>query len=220
MYAKTTTMLISAMMLMTVAEDARAAAKVEKDKFKGVQVATQFSIDASVTCADGSEGNVSAGGFVAGSETITKQTGSPKTVSNGVFLEIDSYFNSCTGTSFGFGDGGIADGFAAPNRKLDSAGFEGTAVVLDFDTGAELAVSLELVVVGTGPVTSSKSTTKTKTVSCPHGAVTITINRTASANREGMASGTIGIEGFELTPTFSSTTLSDSSNTDITIQKK
>jgi hypothetical protein len=49
MYAKTTTMLISAMMLMTVAEDARAAAKVEKDKFKGVQVATQFSIDASVT---------------------------------------------------------------------------------------------------------------------------------------------------------------------------
>jgi hypothetical protein len=219
MYAKTAMVLVSALVFVTVGDVAHAAS-VEKQKFKGTQASTSFSAEATITCADGSAGSVFATGFLSGSETITKQTGSPKTVTNGIFVEIDSYSNSCTGTNLGGAFGGVADGFAPPNKRLDSAGLEGTTFVQDFGSGAQIPVALDVVIVGTGPVSASQSTTKTKTVQGPCGPVTITIARSANANRSGDASGTITIEGVELKPTFSITTLVDNSNTEITIEKK
>jgi hypothetical protein len=139
-------------------------------------------------------------------------------VNNGISVEIDSYSNSCTGTSFS-GFGGAANAFASPNKKLTSAGLTGTASVQDFSTSLTFNVGVDVVIVGTGPISASKSSTKTKTIQCPGGTVTITITRSANSNRSGNASGSLTIEGFELDPTFSTTTLVDNSNTTITIEK-
>ena len=192
------------------------AAVVEKDVFIGKQAATSFSGTATITCADGSSGTVSALGFLSGSEQFSKQTGTPKTFSNGVFVEIDSYFNDCTGASLGFSDAGIANGFTPPNKRLNSAGLEGTALVQDFDTGAQIPVVIDIVIQGTGPLTASKSSSKTKTLH----PLTITINKSSNANRAGVASGTISIDGVQLDTTFSATTLSDNASFDLTIEKK
>jgi hypothetical protein len=201
-----------------LSQDARAAT-VEKDSFKGSQAATFFTSTTAIACAGGGTGTVSASGFLSGSESISKQTGSPKTVSNGVFVEIDSYANSCTGASLSFGDGGITSGFAPPNKKLASAGLEGVASVQDFSTGLSISVDLDLVIVGTGPITTEKSHSRTKTVESPGGPITITISRSSSSNRAGVVSGTITIDGVALDADFSSTTLSSNASTDITIEK-
>jgi hypothetical protein len=159
---------------------------------------------------------VSALGSFSGSENISKQTGSPKTVSNGVFVEIDTYFNECTGASLGFAEGGIPNGFTPPNKRLNSAGLEGTALVQDIGTGNQIPVVIDIVIEGTGPLSASKSSSKSKTIN----PVTITINKNANANRDGIASGTISIDGVALDTTFSSTTLSDNATLDVTIEKK
>jgi hypothetical protein len=216
MYAKTGLMLLSALATVTLVAH---AATVEKQSFSGTQASTFFSIDQQVTCADGSEGSVFAFGALFGSEQITKETGSPRSVSNGINVEIDSYSNSCTGTNFS-GFGGAANAFAAPNKRLTSAGLTGTVSVQDFGSGATVLVGVDVVIVGTGPISTSKSSTKTKTVQCPGGPVTITITRSANSNRAGDASGSLTIEGFELDPAFNTTTLLDNSNSTISIEKK
>jgi hypothetical protein len=202
-----------------IAQDARAAT-VDKESFKGSQVATSFSSTTTIGCADGSAGSVSASGFLSGSDSVTKETGTPKTTSNGIFVEIDTYANTCTGASLSFGDGGIANGYAPPNKKLASAGLEGVATVQDFSTGLSITVDLALVIEGTGPITTSKAHSRTKTVQSPGGPVTITITNSASSSRDGVVSGTITIDGVALDADFTSTTLSSNANTEITITKK
>ena len=192
------------------------AAVVEKDVFIGKNAGTSFSGTATITCADGSQGTVSALGFLSGSEQISKQTGTPKTFSNGVFVEIDSYFNDCTGASLGFSDAGIANGFTPPNKRLNSAGLEGTALVQDFDTGAKIPVVIDIVIQGTGPLSAGRSSSKNKTLH----PLTITISKSSNANRAGVASGTISIDGVPLDTTFSATTLSDNASFELTIEKK
>lgn len=215
MYAKTGILLFSALASVAVVAH---AATVDKQTFNGTQASTSFSIDQEITCANGSGGSVFAFGFLSGAEQVTKETGSPKVVSNGINVELDSYSNSCTGTSFN-GFGGAANAFAAPNKKLTSAGLQGTVSVQNFDGGATLNVGVDVVIVGTGAISTSKSSNKTKTLQCPGGTVTITINRSANSNRSGNPSGSLNIEGFELDPTFSGATLIDNSSTTITIAK-
>ncbi|HEY4012980.1 MAG TPA: hypothetical protein VGM06_06565 [Polyangiaceae bacterium] len=202
-----------------VAQDAHAAT-IDKESFKGSQISTTFASTTAITCADGSAGSVSASGFLSGSDSVTKETGTPKTTSNGIFVEIDTYSNSCTGASLSFGDGGIADGYAPPNKKLASGGLEGVASVQDFSTGLSISVDVALVIEGTGPITSEKSHSRTKTVQSPGGPVTITITRSASSSRDGVVSGTITVDGVALDAQFSSTTLSSNASTEITITKK
>jgi hypothetical protein len=194
---------------------------VEKQAFVGKQAFTSFSGSATIRCAGKPRrtGTVTAFGSLSGSQQVSSQTGTPTTVSNGVFVEIDSYFNECTGASVGFADGGIANGFTPPDRRLNSAGIEGTALVQDFGSGVQVPVVLDLVIEGTGPLTASSSTTKTKTVDGPDGPVTITINTSSNANRSGVVSGTLKIDGVRLNTTYTSTTLSDNANTTITITK-
>jgi hypothetical protein len=212
--------------LIVLGSDSWASAhrvSVEKQKFVGKQASTSFSGSATITCADGiTSGTVTAFGSLSGSESITKDTGAPKTVSNGVFVEVDSYFNECTGASIGFADGGITNGFTPPNKRLNSAELEGTTSVQDFGTGDTVEVAIDVVIEGTGPLTASKSVTKTKTVDGPGGPVTITINKTSNANRSGVASGTVAFDGVQLDVTFDATvtTLLDNATTDVTIEKK
>jgi hypothetical protein len=195
------------------------AATVDKQRFKGKQVAVEFSATVSITCADGSTGSVSASGFLSGANQISKETGTPKSVSNGTFVEVDGYTNSCTGASLPFGDGGIDGGFTPPNKKLNSAELAGSTTVQDLNTGRTFPVSIDVIVEGTGPLTAGKSHARSRTVVTPGGPVTITITDSSNANREGTASGSVTIDGVELDPTFSSVTLSDDANTEITITK-
>jgi hypothetical protein len=218
MRSRTAVVLASALAVTSVAGAARAAT-VEKQKMTGSHAATSFSSEASIKCGDGSDGSIFASGFLMASETVTKETGTPTVVSNGIFVEVDSYSNSCTNV-FTSGTGGIANGFTPPNKGLNSAGLEGSTSFQDLNTGALIPISIDVVIVGTGPISASKSSTKTKTIMGKCGPVTITITRQAEANRSGIASGTITIDGVALDSTFSVTTLEASSNVDITITKK
>jgi hypothetical protein len=205
--------------LVFVAAGGRAfgAVTVDKQSGKGSNAGTSFSGSATIHCSGGGSGTVSASGFLSGSQSVTKSTGSPKTVNNGVFIEIDTYSNTCTGANLGFLTGGLANAFTPPNAHLNSAQILGSATVQDFnDVPNTLAVSLDVVFEGTGPVTAGKSTTVTKT----KGPLTITINSSASASRAADASGDIKVGGVLLDTTFSVTTLSSNSNSTITITKK
>ncbi len=108
----------------------------QANRSRGASAATSFSGSATIHCAGGGSGTVSASGFLSGSQTITKATGSPKTVNNGIFVEVDSYSNTCTGATLGFADGGIANGFTPPSVRLNSAQVAGTTTVQDFSTMA------------------------------------------------------------------------------------
>jgi hypothetical protein len=195
------------------------AKTVDKQKFKGSQTATSFTVDEALTCADGTSGSVFASGFLSGSDSISKETGTPKTTSNGVFVELDIYSNTCTGVNFNFGDGGIPNGYTPPNKNLNSAGLMGTASVQDFDTSKTIAIVIDLVVEGTGPITASKSHSHTRTVQTPGGPITINIDSSANSNRSGDVSGTLSIDGTEFDATYSSTTLSTNATMEITISK-
>jgi hypothetical protein len=209
-------LLVSALVVASVGGRAfGAVVDVDREAFKGSAGATTFSGSATIACAGGGSGTVTASGFLSGSQSITKSTGSPKTVNNGIFVEVDSYSNSCTGAMLGFADGGIANGFTPPNAHLNSAELAGTTTVQDFDTGLSISVAIDVVLEGTGPISAEKSTTKTKT----KGPVTITITRSASASRAADASGTISVGGVAIDATFSSTTLSSNANATITITK-
>ncbi len=195
------------------------AKTVDKQKFKGSQTATSFTVNEALTCADGTSGSVFASGFLSGSDSISKETGTPKTTSNGVFVELDIYSNSCTGVNFNFGDGSIPEGYTPPNKRLNSAGLMGTTSVQDFDTGRTISIAIDLVVEGTGPITASKSHSRTRTVQTPGGPITINIDTSANSNRSGDVSGTLSIDGTEFDATYSSTTLSTNASTEITINK-
>jgi hypothetical protein len=206
--------------LVVVGTSAHAAKSVDKESFKGSQASTSFSSTTSTTCADHSKGTVTANGFITGSDSISKETGSPKTVTNGVSVELDNYSNSCTGASVGFGDGTAANGYTPPNKKLNSAGLEGTVPVQDIDSGYTATVVLDLVIEGTGPISAEKSHSRTRTVQGKKGPVTIEIDTSADSNRSGVVSGTISIDGVELDATFDGpTTLSSNASKEITITK-
>jgi len=193
-----------------------AGATVDKQSFKGSNASTSFSGSATIACAGGGSGTVSAAGFLSGSQSVTRTKGSPKTVNNGVFIEIDSYSNTCTGVNLGFLTGGIANAFTAPNAHLNSAQIIGSTTVNDFsDPPNTLTVSLDVVFEGVGPVTAGRSTTVTKT----KGPLTITITSSANASRTADASGEITINGVVLDTTFSVTTLNSNANSTLTITK-
>jgi hypothetical protein len=204
--------------LMFVAAGGRAfgAVTVSKQSFRGSSAATSFSGSATIACAGGGSGTVSATGFLFASQSVTRTPGSPTTFNNGVSVEIDSYSNTCTGVNLGFLTGGFANGFTPPNAHLNSAQILGSTTVQDFnDVPNTLAVSLDVVFEGTGPISAGRSTTTTKT----RGPLTITINSSANANRTADASGDIRVGGVLLDTTFSVTTLSSNSNSTITITK-
>jgi len=198
--------------------DVARAATVDKQKFKGAQAAGVFAATTTITCSDGSAGSVSVSGFLSGSVQISKMSGTPVNISNGIFVEIDFYSNDCTGQSFS-GTGGISGGFTAPNKKLNSAGLSGSTLVQDFGTGNQIPVSLDIVIEGTGALTTTKSHSRSRTVVTPGGPVTIAIDHSGNANRSGVASGTISVDGITLTPMFSSVTLNDNANIQVTITK-
>lgn len=215
MRTKISLLLVSALVVGSAGGRAYGAVVVQKESFKGSRADTFFSGSATITCAGGGSGTLSMTGMLSGSQSITKTTGSPKTVSNGASIEIDNYSNTCTGLTFGFGFGGFANGFTPPNAHLNSAQVLGTGSVQDFDSGATVQVVVDVVWEGTGPLSAEKSHTVTKT----RGPFTITITRQANANRTADASGTIKVDGVDINATFNMSTLSSNANGTLTITK-
>jgi hypothetical protein len=217
MRTKLSLLLVSALLVGSAGGRAYGAVVVDSQAFKGSQAATTFSGSVTISCGRGKgSGTVSASGFLSGSQQINKVTGSPVTVSNGDFVEVDSYSNTCTGVSLGFLTGGSSNVFTPPSLRLNSAQILGSTTVGDFNSPPNtLTVSLDVVFEGTGAITTSKSTTTTKT----KGPLTITITSQASSNRAADASGTIKINGVDIDATFSSGTLSSNANATVTITK-
>lgn len=199
-------------------EHANAATVVEQDTFIGSQVPVGFFGSGEVTCADGSHGFVSAFGSLTGAQQITRSTGTTKTISNGVFLEIDSFFNTCTGLAVS-GFGSIVNGFTPPDKKLTSSALVGTGSVQDFGSGATVAVSIDITVTGTGNTSQSKSNSQSKTIGSHGGPLQINVSHFANSNRSGSASGTISIDGVAIDPQFFFAILIANDNSSTTISK-
>ncbi len=205
-----------AMVLATsaLASGAHAATTVDVSKQQGSNVFTSFSSSTPITCTDGTTGEIDVFGSVSGSDSLSKEIGSPRSFSDGVLVEIDEYVNSCTG-AFVSGLGNIQNGYVPPDKKLRMARLTGSTTFQDFTTGQTYPVSIDLKVEGTGPITASKD----NTVSHGSGPFTVTVMHTASASREGIVTGTISIAGVELNATFSTTTLFASTLSTITVTR-
>jgi hypothetical protein len=214
MRTKLSVFLVSALAVPMFAGRANAAATVDVEKSQGANVSTSFSSTTSITCADGSDGSVFALGFISGSESLTRETGSPRTFTDGIFIEVDEYVNSCTG-AFASGFGGISNGFLPPGPRLNFSKLKGSTTFQDFNSGLTYPISIDLKVEGEGPV----SVTKDHTVSHGSGSIVLTVSRSASATRAGGVTGTISIDGVELNASFSFTNLSSNTSSTITVQK-
>ncbi len=175
-----------------------AAAEVARYTFSGAQASFAFTASTSLTCSDNSGGFAVAFGYLQGGEQISTSTGSPPYSSNGTYVQIDAYFNSCTGVSMA-AIGSIAGGFTAPDKKLTSAGFAGSGTVQDFNSTNSFPVSLDLQLVGVGNTNSSKSNSHSKTTGTKQGPLSISHDHGANTNRAGEASGSLTIDGVTFT---------------------
>lgn len=199
---------------------AEAATEVQRVTFSGSQAAFEFEASTSVDCGGGVTGVATALGFISGSDQINFSTGSPQSISNGTFIEIDFYSNTCTGAFLSFGDGGIANSYTAPDKKLTSAAIAGVATVQDFNTGNTFAVTLNVSFAGTGSTSQEKSSSHSKTTGTTHGNLSISHSKSASASRQATVTGSVGIDSVTFTSLdifFSS--LSSSSSDTLTVSK-
>jgi len=157
---------------------ARAATVVQQVTFTGSQVPVGFFGSGEVTCADGTQGFVSAFGSLSGAQTVSRSTGTPQSFSNGVFVEIDSFFNTCTNQALS-GTGGVANAFTPPDKQLTSAALVGTASVQDFSSGATIPVTFNVTVQGVGNTSQSKSNSQSKTIGAKGGPLVINVSHFA-----------------------------------------
>ena len=215
MLKKPTLILATTLATSLVAADVSAQSPVQVSIGRGTNVGSFVTFGPTVTCPDGTEGTAFGQGFVFASDSLTVNTGSRPTRTNGVSIEIFGYSDSC-GTNIGFGSGGFANGYTPPRLNLKSAAIAGTTTVQDFDSGAVYPVSVNLVFTGDGPL----SITKAGDVTHDAGTCTVTIQRDASTSRDATVMGTLTINGAEPDAVYSSTTLNGNSDTTIQIQKK
>src|SRR4051812_27551034 len=219
MRTSTTKVLVMAASVIGLGGLADAAVVVQKVSFSGSQASVSFAGSASVTCADGSIGLVSAFGFLSGAQQIFSSTGQPTQMSNGIFVELDSYSNSCTNVFLGFAEGGIANGFTPPDTKLTSASLVGSTLVQDFSNGATIPFSVNITVLGTGQTNQSKANGHSKVTGSKGGPLTISHDHSANSNRSGTPTGTVTVGGVLLAPDFFFANLSINDNSSMTVSK-
>jgi hypothetical protein len=209
--------LLSLALISTVSARAHAA-EVQRVKFEGTGATLQFSGSAPITCPDGSPGFVGAFGSLLGGEQVSSQTGVPTVVSNGIFVQLDFYSNSCTGVFLAGANNFVENAFAPLDKKLTGTTMAGSTVVTDFGSGLQATVEFDVDVDGDGQLAQSKATSKTKVRGTKGGPIFVTNSRSANSNRSGSADGTITIDGVTIAPDFSAT-LFGSSSAQLTITK-
>lgn len=195
---------------------AHAQTVAQVSSFKGTQASTFVVFGPSVICADGSVGTANGFGFISGSDSITHSPGSPKSISNGGFIEIFDYSDSCTGTFIGFGIAGLSGGYTAPHANLASAALSGTTTVQDLDTGASYPMSLNLVFTANTPIQTTRGTTVTH----DYPGYTLVVSHGASSFRDAGVTGTITINGLEPEASYSSTVINSNTSGQTTVTKK
>jgi hypothetical protein len=189
-----TTAVLAALVLAGWVGRAQATTEVQRVTFVGSQASFEFSASTSITCADGSGGVANALVFASGADSINNSTGSPQSLSNGTFVEIDFYYNSCTGAFLSFGDGGIANSYTPPDKKLSSAAIAGSGTVQDFNTGNTFPVSLNVSFAGSGSTFQQKSSSHTKVTGTKHGNLSISHNQSANSSRAATVTGSFSID--------------------------
>jgi len=179
------------------AAPADAATVIFKESFKGSQGFAEFFGSGSLTCADGSQGFVSVFGFLNGAQQIIIETGLPQIIGNGVSIELDSYFNTCTNQALS-GEGQIVGGFTPPNKQLSSAVMAGTTSIQDFGGGPPVTLSLNVTLTGSGPTSQSKDNSHSKIIGSKGGPLSITQSHFANSNRSATLSGSLTVSGVPI----------------------
>jgi hypothetical protein len=195
-----TTAVLAALVLAGWVGRAQATTEVQRVTFVGSQAAFQFSASTAITCADGSGGVANALVFVSGADSINNSTGSPQSLSNGAFVEVDFYYNSCTNAFLSFGDGGMANSYTPPDKKLSSAAIAGSGTVQDFNTGNTFPISLNVAFTGSGSTSQQKSNTHTKVTGTKHGNLSISHNQSANSSRGATVTGSFSIDNVTFAP--------------------
>ena len=184
--------------LVLGANSAANAANASRYSFSGDSAFVAFMGSATITCSDGSLGFVATVGSLYGSQQVTIMTDVPTYMTNGIYVQIDQYANTCTGLSFAYSSGGVPYGFTPPDKKMESSALAGSAQIQDFSTGALIPVTFDIDVVGTGPTSQSKSHSKTTVKGTKSGPITLTTNHSNNTNRSAEGSGTMVVNGVSL----------------------
>jgi hypothetical protein len=217
----TTALFGIALGVVGVASSARAAT-VTLDKFTGTQTFGSFSGSATISCAGSTPtnpitGNIFVSGFLSGANQIFKQPGTRPAISNGANVDL-FYQNTCT-NQFSFLDGGVANAFTPPNPTLNSSQIMGSGFVQDFDTGAQLAVSFDVVFQGTGAIQKNQTVSVSKNGTGAGGPTTINVSHFANASRSAAASGTFSIGGVSVPVDFSFSLMLSNDNGSVSINR-
>jgi hypothetical protein len=204
--------------LLTVgaARHAAATTTVEHDTMIGRQAFIFFSV--SKPCDSTRFANL--GGVINGAESISRTTGTPTTREHSVTVEIFGYSNDCTGAVFGDASGLSQGGIVGPGPALTFAAINTTLTVAeDFGAGPQAQLTLHLNLTGSGPLSNGSATTETHTFN----PFTLTITRSANANRPATVSGTVSISGAGFADTFdlggTSATLDGNTNSTLTVTR-
>ena len=193
---------------------ARAQTTVQSDMFMGTNLDNFVTLGPNVICPDGSQGSACGFGFIFAADSITHTPGTPPTNTNGAFIEIDGYSDSC-GTSLGFALGGLSGGYTGPNSSLQAASVSGTTTVQDLDFGTLATVVLNLAYTGQGRLFVNSGAS----VSHDYGGYVVTVNHDVFKSRDATVSGTFTINGAQPDLSFFTTNLVDSSSGSVIVQK-
>jgi hypothetical protein len=204
--------------LVLGANSAVNAAETQRYTFSGSQTFIVFNANAAQTCPDGSFGFAYASGSLSGAEQIQASTGSPTLISNGIYVQLNGFYNSCTGLSVG-GSGSVPYGFTPPDRKMESSALAGSTQVQDYGTGALVPVTFDIAVVGSGPTYQTKANNKTTVKGSKSGPISISVNHSGSANRSGDADGTMVIDGVSLSVDFFYASMSANGTKEVAVTK-
>jgi hypothetical protein len=217
MIRKQTLFLVAAVASIGFATQAHAqqgAAQVFQSK--GANIGAFAIFGPGVVCADGSEGFAQGFGFVFASDSVSHQPGGPPSEFSGGSVDIFDYYDSCTGTSIGFGIGGFQSGFKAPQPSLESSSVSTTMSVQDLDNGASFPMSVDLKLRGEGDFNYSDKYT---TVYHQLGPYTVIVERGANKSRSAGVTGTITINGSVPDASYSGASMSTASSASVLVQK-
>jgi hypothetical protein len=220
----TKTLLVGIMALAGgAAVPAHATTVIEQSTFSGTQASFFLSTSTSITCSDGvTPGVAELVAFVSGAQQVSTSRGTPQSLGNGTLVEVEFFFDSCTGAFFFGGDAGIANSFTPPDTKLTSASMVGSGTAEDFNSPPDfLDVAVNVSMVGTGSTSSEKASSHSKLTGTLHGNLNISHSQSANSNREATVSGTITAGGvtFDASQAFVGELISNSSSS-ISVSKQ
>jgi hypothetical protein len=222
MKTKTALVFGIALGVVGIVSSAHATTTVTLDKFTGTQAFGSFSGSATINCpgstpANPITGNIFVSGFLSGANQVFKQPGSHPAISNGASVDL-FYQNTCT-NQFSFLDGGVANAFTPPNPTLNSAQILGSGFVQDFDTGAQFAVSFDVVFQGSGAIQRNQTVSVSKNGTGAGGPTTINVSHFANASRNAAASGTFSIGGVNVPIDFSFSLMLSNDNSSLSVNR-